>query len=111
MGFFGLEKLGFQDSATGTTTDDYADALDWNCAGFGNKTIILANTHESNDLKYQVLVIAAANGQEAEEVAEATLAAGNKARIPLNNYYYEVKVQVKAAAQATYQIDYGALPP
>lgn len=111
--FFGVERLGFQDSLSGTTTNSYADALDWNSEGFQNKTLILKNTHGSNSLHYKVLVRCEYDGNDAEEVAETTLAAGGLARIALNNVYARVKLQVKAAtadSQATYQLDYIGLP-
>jgi len=112
--FFGVEKLGFQDSVTGETTDSYTDALDWNCEGFGDKTIVLKNTHGSNSLHYKLLVRAHYDGQDAEEIAETTLAAGDVARISRADIFSRMKLQVKSAvsdAHATYQVDYMGHPP
>jgi len=111
--FFGVEKLGYQNSVTGETTDSYADALDWNTEPYGNKTLILKNTHDSNSLNYKVLVRGTYDGQDCEEVSETTLPAGDLARIALNNAYARVKLQVKSAtpgAASSYQLDYIALP-
>lgn len=114
MSLFTPKQHGETDYATGTTTDSYADALDWLCKEYGNKTIVLKNTHSSNSLKYKVLVRAEyTNGQDAEEVSETTVTAGNLARIALNNAYARIKLQVKAASagsQATYQVDWIGLP-
>lgn len=95
-------------SATGTTTNAYADAVDWGVAGIREKTIVLANTG-ANGLHYKVLVRAVWAGQVYEEVAETTLAAGARARVALNNAYARIVVQVKAAvagSQTSYQIDF-----
>ena len=115
MTIISTRKHGEMNYATGTTTNSYANALDWNTIGLGNKTVVLYNSHASNNLHYKVLVRAEHdNGQDAEEVAETTLVAGGLARIALNNCLARVKVQVKAAvsgSQATYQIDSIGLPP
>lgn len=107
-------RLYIEEYDTGETTDSYADALDWDTRGFGEKTIILSNTHSSNSLKYKVLVRAEyGSGQDIEKVTETTLVAGDKNGIVLNDAYARVKVQVKAATpgnQATWQCDYVALP-
>lgn len=106
-------KVGEPGTVSPTTTNNYADALNWFCAGYGNKTIVLKNTHGSNSLYYRVLVRAHPDGQDAEEVAQTVLAAGNLARIALNNAYARVVLQVRAAvpgSQATYQVDWIGLP-
>jgi len=114
MTLFGVQNWGFEDSKTGITTDAYADALNWICKPFGDKTIILKNTHGLNSLHYKLLVRAKEDGQDAEEIAETTLAAGNLVRISRADIFSRMKLQVKAAtagAQATYQVDYIGHPP
>jgi len=45
----------FSNSVTGTTTNTYASALDWrSCAGWNNKSIVIANTGNTNSLTYKV---------------------------------------------------------
>jgi len=105
--------LGVTDTDIGTTTDAYVDALDWACLGYGKKTIVLKNTDAANSLDYKVLVRAYDTGQDAEEIAETTLAAGDLVRIALANAYAGIKLQVKATIvgnQATYQLDHIGLP-
>lgn len=81
----------------GTTTDAYVDALDWGVAGLKEKTIIVANTGDTNGLHYKILVLAIWDSQPYEHVAEATLAAGAVARHILNDAYGRILVQVKSA--------------
>ena len=101
--------FGVTDSDTGTTTNDYANALDWPCTGLTSKAIHLKNTDAANALKYKVLTYAHASGLSYEEVVETTLAIGDIAQIVLLYPYATVKVQVKSSVtndHATYQLDY-----
>ena len=101
--------FGVTDSDTGTTTNDYANALDWPCTGLTSKAIHLKNTHGANALKYNVLTYAHSGGIPYEEVAETLLAFGDIAQIVLLYQYAAVKVQVKSSVtddHATYQLDY-----
>jgi len=97
------------DSLTGTTTDAYADALDWLTRGMGKKTIILANTDLTNSLTFTVLSLAVSGGNEAQVIGPAAVAAGDNALILLEYEYEQVIVQVKstvAGNAATWQLDY-----
>ena len=97
------------DTASGTTTNSYADALDWFCVEYPHKTIMLKNTDAANALKYKCLTYAYYGGNEYEEVSETTLAAGNIAQINLDHAYAEVKIQLKSSvddSHATYRIDF-----
>jgi len=103
------EIQSIKDTLTGTTTDSYADALNWNCEGFNNKTIMLKNTDDANSLDYKVLTYAYPGGVAYEEVSETTLAPGDVAKIVLNYAYGAVSVQVKSTTSgesASYQVDY-----
>jgi len=96
------------DSATGTTVNAYANALEWTCPGIKNKGITLKNTHATNDLKYKVLTYRHPTGQSKEFVAETTLEATKTADITLNDAYALIEVKVKSAVadtHATYQVD------
>lgn len=100
-----------RDSGTtdGSTTSDYADALDWKCDLLTRKNILLKNTHATNDLKYQVLTYGFVDDLSYTEVAETTLPAGDTAQIILNYAYAQVIVPVKDATSgtiATYTINY-----
>jgi len=94
----------------GTTVDAYANALDLDTRGQRSKTIILKNTAGANGLKYKLLISAFFEaGEQAEEVAETTLAAGATAKFRYVGAYGRMILQVKAAvgsAQATYTADY-----
>jgi len=94
---------------TGTTTDSYANALNWtNAEKYLHKTIILKNTGDTNSLDYQVLVYAHNDGNAYTETS-GSLAAGDVVKIVLNNHYARVVVQVKsstAGASTSYRIDY-----
>jgi len=52
-------------------------------------------------------------GQDAEEITETTLPAGDMARIALNNAYARITLSLKSAtagSPATYQLDHIGLP-
>jgi len=106
----GVEPAGYvEDSDTGTTTNAWADALDWDTREMSDKTILLTNTDAVNSLNYRVYTRAYYTGQDFPEVAAATLAPAAQARIALNNQYARVIVQVidtAPPAHATYQIDW-----
>ena len=96
-------------TSDGATTSSYANALDWKCDLLTQKTILLKNTHATNDLKYQVLTYAFVDGLPYTDVSETTLTAGDTAQIILNYSYSQVIVQVKDAtggSAATYIIDW-----
>jgi len=106
----GVEPAGYvEDSDTGTTTNAWADALDWDTREMSDKTILLTNTDGANSLDYRVYTRAYYTGQDFLEVAVATLAPAAQARVALNNQYARVIVQVidtAPPAHATYQIDW-----
>lgn len=107
------DPVGIMDSVTGETTNAWADALDWPCWGFDDKTLIIKNTDVGNDLNYRVLVRTEVDGMDHEEVTDRTLVHGDTARIALNNSYARIKVQVidtAAGSHADYQIDYIGTP-
>jgi len=105
----GVEPAGFvEDSDTGTTTNAWVDALNWDTRELSDKTILFTNTDAVNSLNYRVYTRAYYTGQDFVEVVAATLAPAAQARIALNNQYARVIVQVidtAPPAHATYQID------
>lgn len=103
-----VSTLQYNDTTSGSTSSDYADALDWKCLLYQKKTIILENTG-SNSLKYKVLTYSYIDGNEYEEVAETTLPAGDIAKVVLNYTYSQVVVQVKSGTHTTYRIDWSGL--
>ncbi len=105
-----IAPFNHEDRLLGTTTNDYVSALDLDARGMRSKTIILKNTDGSNSLKYKLLVsVMYSHGEQAEEVAEATLATGAVAKFRYVGAYARMILQVKAASagnQATYSADY-----
>ena len=100
---------GLSNSLTGSTINDYANALDWPCLGFGTKNIVLKNTDGANSLKYKVYTYAYDSGNYYEEIAETALGPDDKAQIILEYAYAKVVVKVKSSvgdAHADYQVDY-----
>jgi len=100
---------------SGTTTNAYADAMDWVTQSISRKSILLKNTHALNGLNYKLLtqmtLAISKDTQEPvqdEKVAEETLAAGEVAEFLYNRSYARMILQVKAEVagfQATYRID------
>ena len=105
----GVEPAGYEEASdTGTTTNAWANALDWDTREMSDKTILLTNTDAINSLNYRVYTRAYYTGQDFLEVAAATLAPGAQARVVLNNEYARAIVQVidtAAPNHAAYQID------
>ncbi len=92
----------------GTTTDSYANALDWRYEGIQEGRITLKNTGDSNSLDYKLLTYSHFSGNEYEEVT-GSLGAGNTQVFSLSKAYARVKVQVKSTTSGnatTYDIDY-----
>ena len=101
-----MEEL-YNGTKTGTTTNSYADALDWDTRNIHDKTIMLKNTG-SNALDYKLLSYAIITGIDFEETA-GSLEAGGIAKFALSNPYARIKLQVKstvADSHTTYEIDY-----
>lgn len=114
MSHFKIEPVGLNGAETGETTNDYANALDWSCAGFGKKVILLKNTDGANDLDYKVIISVVHGGIEYEQTMETTLVPDDVAREILNEPYARVQVQVKAhiaGSQAGWKCDFIGHPP
>ncbi len=100
---------------TGTTTNVYADAMDWITQTMSRKSILLKNTHALNGLHYKLLtqmtLTVSKDTQDPvqdEKVAETVLAAGEVVEFLYNRAYARMILQVKAEvadSQATYRID------
>ena len=100
---------------SGTTTNVYADAMDWITQTYSRKSILLKNTHGANGLNYKLLTEMSLaispdmqDPVQDEKVSEETLAAGEVAEFLYNRAYARMILQVKAEvadSQATYRID------
>ncbi len=100
---------------TGTTTNVYADAMNWVTQSYTRKSILLKNTHGVNGLHYKLLTQMTLaifkdtrDPVQDEKVAETVLAAGEVAEFLYNRSYARMILQVKAEvadSQATYRID------
>jgi len=105
-----------QDSASGTTTNSWADALDLDTRGVKSLTVEIENTHGSNSMdcrvKVRVADYASGTDEDAPEPSmqvAPTLAHGEKALAQTIMGYSRVKVQVKSTVTdtpATYSIKY-----
>jgi hypothetical protein len=85
-------------SVTGDTTDTYVAVLSWNCLGYSKKTLVLACTHGSNDLKYRIRGYAKSGSSFYDEIwAETTLVHGNSQPLVLENIYNVIALEVKSA--------------
>ena len=94
-------------SLSGTTTADYATALDWQVSELAPKTMLLKNTHASLSLKYKLLGYATENGLAKELVSETTLLAGEVAEFHYDRQWHRLVLQViDGSGHATYQLDY-----
>lgn len=94
-------------SKEGTTTTSYIDALDWQTAELGKKTILLKNTHASFSLKYKMSGYAIESGIEKELVPETALLAGEIAEFHYDRQWHRLVLQVvDGTGHATYQLDY-----
>jgi len=104
-----MPTIGVTGKITGTTTDSYIVVFDWDSRWLAEKTIVISNTHSTNDLHYKIIVRGHYDGQDFEQVAETLLSATKQVRVSLNHAYARIKLQLKAAIagnQATYQVDY-----
>jgi hypothetical protein len=94
-------------SKTGTTTESYANALDWKVSELGQKTILLKNTHASLSLKYKLLGYATDGGVAKELVGETTLLPGEVAEFHYDRQWHRLVLQViDGSGHASYQLDY-----
>lgn len=105
-----IEAFNHEGHHEGTTTNDYVSALDLDARGMRSKTIILKNTHATYELNYKLLVSAMySHGEQAEEVAETELGAGETAKFRYTGAYGRMILQVESATDgehATYTADY-----
>ncbi len=109
MGVDTSVPVGVSLTSTGTTTNNYANALVWPCVGLGKKQIQLKNTHTTNGLKYTVSTYLDNDGMATVFRSETTLAAAGVDTFILERAYAKIVIQIKAAvgdSQATYQIDF-----
>lgn len=101
-------------SASGTTGNAYADALDVDTRGMKSFSAVLKNTDGANSLDWRLRArpsnyTAGADEEIPECPGEETLAAGEKGLAELLKSYSRIKIQVKstlADTPATYTIDY-----
>lgn len=98
-------------SVSGTTTSEYADALDLDTRGTKGMTAVVKNTDGANSLDYKVLARYAnySSGADEELQAEKVLAHGEKGLIELSKAYARIKIQVKDTVggdHAAYTIDF-----
>lgn len=103
--------VAIEDSVSGTTTNSCADALDVDTRGMKTLTAVVKNTDGANSLDYKVLARHAdyTSGDDEEEQAALTLAAGEKGLIQLVKGYSRIKIQVKSTvpdSHAAYAIEY-----
>lgn len=100
-----------EDSASGTTTNAWADALDLDYRGVKVGSFEIKNTDPANSLDYKVLERVAdyTSGDDEELQASFTLAFGEKAKVNLEYAHSRIKIQVidtVALSHATYTIRY-----
>lgn len=103
-----------EDSASGTTANAYADALDIDTRGMKSMSMELANTDGANSLTWQLRCryadYAAGTDEEIVEApGEEELTFGTKGLATLLKAYSRIKVQVKSTvggSHATYTLTY-----
>ncbi len=97
-------------SVTGNTTDSYVAVLAWNCLSYAKKTLILACTNGSNDLKYRIKGYAKSNSSYYYEIqAETTLPHGDVQPFVIENIYNVIVVEVRSATPglaSSFALDY-----
>lgn len=97
-------------TATGTTTNSFATALDIDMRGVESGTCTIENTDGANSLNYKVLVEYADynEGEQNQLVASTAITTGNKDYFQLEKGYARCLVQVQSAvadSHATYSIE------
>jgi len=103
-----------EDSASGTTVNAWADALDVDTRGMKSMSMELANTHGANSLNWRLRCryadYAAGTDEEIVEApGEETLTFGTKGLATLLKAYSRIKVQVQSTvggSHATYTLTY-----
>jgi hypothetical protein len=109
-------KAGVSGSASGTTIDDYAAGLAWECLGYLSKRVLIKNTGGSNALKFKVISHYSSGGVDVTEKSETVLTNGNSwaSTTELEHACNDIAVYVAAnvgASQTTYTIEYTGLAP
>ena len=85
-------------SVAGNTTDSYVVILSLNCLTYLKKTLVLACTHGSNDLKYRIKGYAKSGSMYYDELwADVNLAHGDVQPLVIENFYNMITVEVKSA--------------
>ena len=97
-------------SVAGNTTDSYVVILSLNCLTYLKKTLVLACTHGSNDLKYRIKGYAKSGSMYYDELwADVNLAHGDVQPLVIENFYNMITVEVKSATSglaSSYVLDY-----
>jgi len=97
-------------SVAGNTTDTFVVILSLNCLTYLKKTLVLACTHGSNDLKYRIRGYAKSGSKYYDELwADVNLAHGDVQPLVIENFYNMIAVEVKSATSglvSSYILDY-----
>jgi len=94
---------GIQDSATGTTTGSYVNALQMAISPIKSTSFVIKNTGGAESMYYKVLIYRNADGSYSEEyVTETSIAAGGQDEVNINDTpHTKAIVQVKSNSGAT----------
>ena len=97
-------------SVAGNTTDTFVVILSLNCFTYLKKTLVLACTHDSNDLKYRIKCCAKSGSMYYDGLwADVNLAHGDVQPLVIENFYNMITVEVKSATSglaSSYVLDY-----
>lgn len=103
-------SVSLSSSVSGNTSDAYVAILPWNCLNYSKKTIILACTNGSNDLKYRIRGYARSGSSYYSELwAETVLAHGDTQPFIIEGFYNVIKVEVRSATAgkaSSFVLDY-----
>ena len=92
---------------TGSTTDDWQEALRWACLNITHKTIIISNVG-SNAMDVEVYTLAHPDSQEFLETSQ-TLNADDMLKLTFKDAYAQIVIKVKSnvsGSPTNYVIDY-----
>lgn len=97
-------------SVRGNTSDAYVAVLSWNCLSYSKKTIILACTNGSNNMKYRIRGYARSGSSYYNELwVETILAHGDTQPFIIEGLYRVIRVEVKSATSgmaSSFVLDY-----
>jgi len=100
----------WMDYVTGTTTDSFVTVLSWHCQRYRDKTIVITNTHASNDLYVRIFKVPARGGYGITDMPESLVLHGyGQHKYVTSEACFSLQVQVRSAVSgqaASYQIDY-----